>query len=287
MDWMSSLMLALGIEKRKQEKEQRRRESELIEHRRLILSAASEINCLFGGTFIDYFAAMEDGALDSAQELIPLFPIAEILSMQGYVGTEQQIFLRDYLNASQTRYNLHQFVTAAVERRGVYAEWCTLTSLDPDHCGQVWHTLIEAICRLRRPELIQEIVDALGAILYHFYFLDNADMEPAKICYTRIIEGINFHAERDQKLPYLHAVMLLQMELSTIEGGLAQDYEPILEDESLDMDGVKGYCFWVKKTGEPGFHRRFAVRECFDPGKQPDLIWELHHNTPHTVFFSE
>lgn len=287
MDWMSSLILALGIEQRRQQKQAERLADETGLHCREISAASAEVSSVLEDLFLGCGLSVEETALTDAQELIPLYPFAVVLSVQGHIGKAQEDFLRDHLARSEVRYNLHQFLVLAIERGGLYPEWDRLTALGHEQCGEVWHTMIEAICRLRRPEAMQRIVDAFGAILYHFHFLDDPSDTPIKLCYDRIISSLNAYAESDQQQPYLHAVMLLQMELAAFCGGEASDYEPCSEKTAIDMEGAVGDCFWVCKHGEPSFHRRFAVRRCAAPGKQPDLIWELHFSAPPTVFFSE
>ena len=287
MDLFTSLAIAFGIESRRQKKAEDRRSAQLTSHRKEIQNALAGLTSILDDLFSNCALSMKMDDLSAAQELIPLYPMAEILSLQGGVGPEQTAFLRDYLNAVQSRYNLDQFTTAAVRRLGIYPEWRSFTALERESCGLVWHTLIEAICRLRRPELMQSVIDALGAVLYHFWFLENSGMEQARVRYDQIIERLNIHAERDQKSPYLHAVMVLQMELAAIRGGTAGEYDPIPEEGSADMDGVSGFCFCVRKLNDRKFHGRFAVRRCQIPGKEPDLIWELFPDGGHAVFFSE
>lgn len=287
MDWITSLLVALGIERRREQKKEEHFAAEMEENTNKVSLALSELSSVLDDLFINCGLSLGDDKISSAQDLIPLYPMAEVLSAQGYVSAAQENFLRIYLIGSASRYNLHQFVTLAVERGEGYREWYNMTALEYERCGEVWHTLIEAICRLRRPEVMQSVVDAIGKILYHFHFLEEPTIDLMKLRYGHIINSLNIHAERDQRQPYLHAVMLLQTELAAAYGGVAQDYEPVPEDEPLDMDGVQGYCFWVHKSDVPSFHHRFAVRECSEPGKQPDLIWELHHTEPPTVFFSE
>lgn len=287
MDWITSLAAAMGITLRQQKQQEQRLADELGEHCLKIEQAAAGLSSVLKEVFTGCGLSMDAAALSDAEELIPLYPFAEVLSAQGFIGEAQEEFLRAFLVRSGSRYNLHQFVTLAVERGEPYSEWCAQTLLGPERCGKVWHTLIEAICRMRCPDTMQRVVDGLGAVLYRFWFLSDPSAALAKPCYDRIINSLNEHAERDQRQPYLHAVMLLQMELAARCGGTAQEYEPVLKGEPVDMDGVPGYRFFVCRHGEPAFRRWFAVRLCRAPGKQPDLIWELPPCAPPTVFFSE
>ena len=132
-------------------------------------------NCEYLGPLLNELCFSQRKVIDeeksnTLKELVPMFPIAEILSLQGCIGPTQEKFLRDYINIHQSRYNLKQFLTAAIEREGRYPEWNALCGLDETHCGQIWHTLIEILCRLHDPEKFQQVCDHLGSILYHFWF---------------------------------------------------------------------------------------------------------------------
>lgn len=234
--------------------------------------------------------AFSPSDLLAMEELMPLFPIAEVLSLQGEIGPEQQCFLRDYLNIYQPRYNLGQFTKAAIEREGVYSEWYSLTGLSETYCGQIWHTLIELICRQRTPESMQTVVNLLGQILYPFWFLECLDMDAAELRYQRIIANLNIHAANDQTQPYLHTLMLLQLELSKAFGGEATDYIPCLArnpDYSIPGESILQYTVY-RATPLDGivFPRTYLARKIASPG--PDKIWEVSpdHLEP-TVFFSE
>ena len=260
----------------------------IFAYRSEITNAVFELDSLLSNLAFPTMLAMEQKDLDDLEELAPLFPISEILSMQGYIGPEQQLFLQDYINLESPRFNLRQFTKAVIEREGVYPEWYALAGLDLTGCGQIWHTLIELICRRRVPEVMQQAVDLLGKILYSFWFLECADMQPAQTCYQNMISRLNLHAERDQKNPYLHAVMLLQNELSKKYGGMESDFIPMLDsDSACDMNGRAGFHFSVHRKDDTSFIHFYAVRRQDFPG-EADLIWELPAggDTP-MIFFSE
>lgn len=274
MDWWTSLF-AIGMHERKQRKEQKKRNEKIAVHRAELIDGIFKLEEVLNDLYYTNTLAMEQEDLDDLQELAPLLPMAEILSLQGYIGAEQQCFLRDHLNLKRPRYNLGQFTDIAIKRAEGYSQWYELAELDNGHCGRIWHTLIEEICRQRVPEVMQQVVDHVGAILYHFWFLENEDMTPAQLRYQNFISSINIFAESDQQEPYLHAVMLLQNEMANRYGGTAKDYTPWLdEDEVCDMDGKEGYKFSVHKTGDYGFIHFCAVRKREKRG-DPDLIWEL------------
>lgn len=289
MGWFSTLVLALGLESRRQKKAQQKQIDMISTHRSEISNAIFALDSLLSDlSSPTSILAVKLEDLDALKELAPLFPISKILSMQGYIGPEQQLFLQDHINLTPPRYNLRQFTKAVIEREGVYPEWHDLADLDLTYCGQIWRTLIELVCRERVPEIMQQIFDLLGKILYHFWFLEHKDMKPAQVCYRNILSSINMHANREQKNPYLHAVMLLQHELSKKYGGTESDFIPCLDpDPTYDMEGRTGLVFWAHRKDDFSFAHIYAVRKQANPS-EPDLIWELPAGggTP-TIFFSE
>ena len=288
MDWFTALALGFGLEARRQKKEQQKQAETISTYRSEIFQAMFALDSLLSDLSFSNILAMEQKDLTDLEELAPLFPIAEILSMQGYISPEQRLFLQDYINFKSPRFNLGQFTKAAIGREGVYPQWHALTGLDSTYCGQIWHTLIELIYRQRAPEVMQQAVDLLGKILYLFWFFACTDMEPAQIRYKKIISNLNIHAERDQKDPYLHAVMLLQIELAKKYGGTESDFIPCLDsDSSYNMDGRVGFDFSVYRKDDSSFIHFYAVRKRDTPG-EPDLIWELPagKGAP-SIFFSE
>lgn len=275
MDWFSSLALAFGLEARRQKKEQQKQADTISAYRSGLSDAIFELSSLLSDLSFLSMLAMEQEDLNDLEELAPLFPISEILSMQGYIGAEQQLFLQDYINLKSPRFNLRQFTKAVINREGIYPEWYALAGLDLTYCGQIWHTLIELICRQRAPEVMQQTINLFGKILYYFTFLECTNMAPAQIRYQNIISSLNIHAERDQKNPYLHAVMLLQRELAKKYGGTESDFIPWLDSDSLyDMNGRAGFNFSAHRKDDTSFIHFYAVRKQDTPS-EPDLIWEL------------
>ena len=286
MDWLTSLLFAFSSAHRRQEKEEQKQKEEITSHWNEIADAIFDMNVLLSELSFSQRYALDECQTNDLEELAPLFPMAEILSMQGRVGPVQEQFLQSYFNIHQTRYNLGQFLKAAIEREGVYPQWDALCGLREDHCGEIWHTLIEIICRLCEPERFQQATDHLGAILYNFWFLDHSDIEPAQIRFHRILSNLNAYAASDQELPYLHAVMFLQRVLSERYGGEIADYFPRLgSNEPYPMDGTEGFLFEVWR--KDGFSGSYAVRKTNKP-HNCDLIWELppEGGAP-TVLFSE
>lgn len=233
--------------------------------------------------------AFDPADLRAMEELMPLFPMAEVLSLQGEIGPEQQAFLRDYLNRHQPRYNLAQFTRAAIDREGVYDQWNALAGLSPTHCGQIWHTLIELLYRRWSPNVGQEIVDCLGQIVQYFWSLECSDIDAAQVRYENMNADLNTYIGNDPNQPYLHTVIRLQEELSNAYGGEMTDYIPCLVREATcSIPGESVLQYTVHRTtpldGVP-FPRTYLVREIAAPG--PDKIWELSPDHQPTVFFSE
>lgn len=292
MDWMNFWARNQMIEKywggraRKKAEEQRR--EKIYQHRLEISEAMSELSDAIMSLTTDHLVALDMNDTDMVDELLPLFPLAEVLSLQGMVGEEQRAFLEDHFGIEQPRYNIAQFIKAAVEREGIYSEWENLVGLSRMHCGKVWKTLIELVCRMRAPALMQNAIDAIGKIYYHFWLMEHENIDTAQVRYSSILSFLNQHSEDIQKEPYFHAFMLLQLELAKKYGGEASEYIPCFDAEgTCDMDGVPGLCFSVHKKGEYGFIHFYAVRERKNVG-DPDLIWECPPGgKPPVVFFSE
>lgn len=233
--------------------------------------------------------AFDPADLRAMEELMPLFPMAEVLSLQGEIGPEQQAFLRDYLNRHQPRYNLAQFTRAAIDREGVYDQWNALAGLSPTHCGQIWHTLIELLYRQQASDIGQGIVDCIGQIIQHFWLLESTDTDAAEVRYENINDNLNAYMDSDPDQPYLHTVLRLQLELAQAYGGEIADYIPCLVREATcSIPGESVLQYTVHRTTPldgVSFPRTYLVREIAAPG--PDKIWELSPDHQPTVFFSE
>lgn len=275
MDWLMALALTFLFEERLQKEKRQQREEEITSHWNEIVNAVFYLNLLLNELCFAQRYAVDKRRANDLKELAPLFPMAEILFMQGCVNPAQEQYLQNYFNIHQTRYNLEQFLELAIEREGAYQKWDALCGLREDHCGEIWHTLIELICRLREPEKFQQAADHLGAILYRFWFLDHSDMELVQIRFQNILASLNTYAAKDQKLPYLHAVMLLQRTLSEQYGGEITDYFPKLSsDKPYPMDGTEGVLFEVRRKDDFDFGGSYAVRKTAGL-HDCDLIWEL------------
>lgn len=295
---MAMLSLALFMRAIRQDREQRIRDQEqqsseerakFVRERRAALDGAICEMCGFLSDLYEPHAlGVAREAFEDLSELAPIAPIAGILCAQGSIGAAQSDYLTDYFNVHSSRYNLHQFTKAAVEREGVYARWHTLAALESTFCGQIWHTLIELICRSRDPQLMQKTVNMLGRILHHFSLLDQHDTASARICCGNMVSCLNTCAESDQQTPYLHAVMLLQSELAKKTGGAPQAFVPCAEEmPAFDMDGRTGAVFFVHRTDDLHFAARYAVRDRSTPD-DADLIWQLPLDGGNpVVFFSE
>lgn len=255
--------------------------------RETILSAVDNLQSLIRQLGEPQRSAISLSTLDLLLELAPLYPMSEVLYLQGYAGKKQEDFLQRYFMKHLPRYSLRQFLQFSIEREGPYEEWYSYCGLDADHCGRIWHTLIELVCRQRDTGKLQTVIDQLGAILYQFSFLEDRETDAEHTCYQQIIRFINQYGTSDQQTPYLHAVMLLQVILAKKLGGQPIAYIPILVwDEKPDMDGGEGLCFQVKKRNTPHFLRRYAVRTLKTPD-DPDLIWELPDHGDPVVILNE
>ncbi len=115
---------------------EKRREGIFL-HRSEITIGVINLRNLLTDLYLPVLLAFEPDDFDTLKELAPLFSMAEILSLQGDIGAKQRSYLQDHINNYQPRYNLGQFITAAVNREGIYPEWNDLTGLDEKHCGKI------------------------------------------------------------------------------------------------------------------------------------------------------
>ena len=276
--------------RRKAEEERRQQREDLLQQcRTMIEDNVTHLTQLLSELSTSCRLAFDPADLRAMEELMPLFPMAEALSLQGEIGPEQQAFLRDYLNRHQPRYNLAQFTRAAIDREGVYDQWNALAGLSPTHCGQIWHTWIELVYRQQALDVAQEIVDCLGQILECFWLLESLETDPAQVCYDNINANLNAYMDSYSDQPYLHTVLRLQYELSQAYGGERPDYIPCLVREATcSIPGESVLQYTVHRTTPldgVSFPRTYLVREIAAPG--PDKIWELSPDHQPTVFFSE
>lgn len=276
--------------RRKAEEERRQQREDLLQQcRTMIEDNVTHLTQLLSELSTSCRLAFDPADLRAMEELMPLFPMAEVLSLQGEIGPEQQAFLRDYLNRHQPRYNLAQFTRAAIDREGVYDQWNALAGLSPTHCGQIWHTVIELVYRRWSPDVMQEIVDCISGILVPFWCMEFPSTDDEEILFGNIVDNLNSHSDSDQDQPHLHAVLLLQYELSQAYGGERPDYIPCLVREATcSVPGESVLQYTVHRTTPldgVSFPRTYLVREIAAPG--PDKIWELSPDHQPTVFFSE
>ena len=209
-------------------------------------------------------------------ELLPLYPIVSILSAQGHVGPLQREWLRGYL--ADVRYNPYQLEQLAVRREGRWEEWQRLAALGdrPEDCGEVWYTLLELLCRTRRPDLLQPIADALGAVTFHFHYLDyptNSGLPDD--CFHRMLDGFNAVSGADgiQATPYFHTFMLLQNKLAEQYGGAPEDWCPVPEGEG-EMEGRPCLAYAVCKREDYSFAGHFLAAKVAGGSDDKDAIWK-------------
>ena len=209
-------------------------------------------------------------------ELLPLYPIVSILSTQGHVGPLQREWLRGYL--ADVRYNPYQLEQLAVRREGRWAEWQRLAALGdrPEDCGEIWHTLPELLCRARRADLLQPIADALGAIMYRFYYLDHPTNDKLpEACFHRMTDAFNAVSGADsiQATPYFHTFMLLQNKLAKQCGGAPEDWCPVPEGEDK-MEGRPCLAYKVCKREDLSFAGHFLAAKVSGGSDDKDTIWK-------------
>lgn len=223
------------------------------------------------------------------RELVRLYPIVSVLSAQGQVGPLQRDWLRHYLVSE--RYNLYQLEQLAVRREGCWEEWERLASLEdrPEDCGEIWYTLLELLCRTRRPDLLQPIVDALGAVTFRFHYLDYpADDRLPDVCFHRMLDAINSISEAGgiQATPNFHTFMLLQNRLAEQCGGAPEDWCPVAEGEG-EAEGRPCLAYAVHKREDRSFAGHFLAAKVAGGSDKPDAIWRQTENGGWEVFYKD
>ena len=112
MDFLTNLALALSFASHRQKKEQQKRAEEIKSHWNEIANSVFYLGLLLNELCFSQCHTIDEEKSEALKELAPMFPIAEILSLQGCIGPTQEEYLRDYINIHQSRYNLKQFLTA-------------------------------------------------------------------------------------------------------------------------------------------------------------------------------
>lgn len=144
----------------------------------------------------------------------------------------------------------------------------------PENCGEIWYTLLELLCRPRLPDLFQPIADALGAVTFHFHYLDYpADSGLPESCFHRMIEAFNAVSEADsiQATPYFHTFMLLQNRLAERFGGAPEDWCPVPEGEG-ETEGRPCLAYSVCKREDRSFAGHFLVAKVTGGSDDKDTI---------------
>lgn len=222
-------------------------------------------------------------------ELLPLYPIVSILSAQGHMGPLQWEWLQGYL--ADGRWNLFQLEQLAVRREGRWEEWKRLAALEdrPEACGEIWYILMELLCRTRRPDLLQPITDALGAVTFHFHYLDYpTDGDLPEACFHRMIEAFNAVSKGDaiQATPRFHTFMLLQNKLAERLGGTPEDWCPVPEGEA-EMEGRSCLAYSVCKREDHSFGGHFLVAKVSSGSDDKDAIWCRGETGVWALFYRE
>lgn len=280
MDWGDWLGLGMGMhfmqkDRELQKKKQAQRElwhiftTARFEVQRLLLTSWSTRQ-EFCANYFEHFPELS--------ALLPLFPVGEVLSLQGYIGEEQRALLQEYLSDEPdlcSKFNTGQIIRICVDREGPYQEWKELIGIDEESCGRLWQVLIEMVLRCDRADRMDEIVEYLIMIFHSFASLEGHGDDFWLPTYYQDMTYFNEHSERLQNTPYLHAVLLLQSLLAERSGGNLQDYAPKLSDDSPEMlvEDEGCYFFQVYYGEEPLSIRTFAVRKT--EGSGPDRVWEL------------
>ena len=268
--------------------------------KRKVLNAQKARSMALTNAMADLTLALADDALTAVPgvgperyqnlyELLPRYPLVSVLSAQGHVGPLQRQWLRGYL--TDVRYNPYQLEQLAVRREGRWEEWRRLAALGdcPEDCGEIWYTLLELLCRTRRPDLLQPIADALGAVTFHFHYLDYpTDGDLPEACFHRMLDDFNAVSGADgiQATPYFHTFMLLQNKLAEQCGGAPEDWCPVPECEG-DMEGRICLAYSVFKRQDLTSAGHFLVAKVSGGSDNMDAIWKQVETGEWEVFYQE
>lgn len=234
---------------------------------------------------------LDDGSFETLQELLPLFPISEALSLQADITSWQTDILLDHIALSMPRYNYGQFVEMSLRRNGAYPQWYALAGLDSSHCGQIWRTLTELFVRVRDDSMSQKIIDQIGEIFIYFAALGLSNIDFVHLRWKKFIETFNKQAnELVQKDPYINSVATLQERIAAAFGGRPEEFIPLLDD-TLPFPASYGPVlkFRVRKVNDKSFGASYAVRKFSSPSEL-SLIWNIPDKedlSEPTVFFAE
>lgn len=271
--WFNSLAFVFGMEAHKQKKK-RQEEKAFIEERRTDLCNAAEklfdiIERLV--TACGPVGLPKDFVEES--KLLSLYAIGEVLSAQGKIVPEQEVYLKIWMANLNPMFNYAQFTQAAIHRTGVYERFQEIMGLTARTCGSFWKTLFETMYRSRLIDLFQEIGDCLTITVWNFSYLAGRTTLLAEPIGKRIRKDMEYWANTYQQTPYIHALMLLQVMLRD-KKDLPIERQLLLRGDDIQRDGRNYFVFGAfERSGESSFgpsFGRYAVRELRSVGEKLD-----------------
>ena len=257
--WFNSLLLALGLQMRREQKAERTRQEFLRQRREELIHAITALQEILATLILESGPIGLPTEIVESTKLVPLYAMGEVLSAQGAVLPEQEAVLKTFITQFNPVYNYAQYIQAVINRTGLYEQYWDILALEEDHCGTFWQTLFELIYRTRLLDAIQTIDNQLSLIVVNFAFLGDPEatiMEP--IC-NRMLNHLNRNVNSCQQTPRIHALMLLQQVLLEQRNLKIEDHF-LLEDTDIVQDGRKFYVFTVHEKTSLAFCGKFAVR---------------------------
>lgn len=260
MEWLTALALAFSLESREQKKEDKKRRQFLESRRKDLGAAVSELTETISNLIMECGPIGLGPQFVEQVKLAPFYAIGEVLSAQGDIFPEQESCLKIMFANIDPIYNYAQFTEAAIHHTGVYQEYKTLAALENNECGSLWLTLFELIYRSRLTSVCQKLDDQLSLIVINFANLGIPDSPFAEIICNRILNNINYHIKAYQQTPYIHALMLLQVELLE-KRELAIEKHFFIQGEKIVHNCREYYVFAVYEKRSQNYCGKFAVKE--------------------------
>jgi len=271
--WFTALALTFGLAYRKEQKEKENLQA-FLDQRREDLCAASEelfetMDQLI--TACGPVSLPEDFVEDS--KLASLYVVGEVLSAQGQISPEQKSYLKIWICNLNPRFNYAQFERSAIQRTGVYEEFQKIVGLTEKTCGTFWLTLLEAVYRSRRLDLLQKFYDCLVKIVWNFSYLAGKAAPFAEAICKRMLANYEYWSNAYQQTPYIHALMLLQTKLRD-QRELPIEKQLLLRDQDIRQDGRDFFVFdTYERLSEADFgtsYGKYAVKALRSAGEKLD-----------------
>lgn len=280
--WRNAFLITLGWSAHKQKKAEQEHQAFLTEQRDCLVTAMMDLQEVIDQVVTECGPIGLSADFVEKMKLVPLYAIGEVLSAQGIVCPEQEIFLKIWITNINPMYNYAQFTQATIQRTGIYNDFQSITGLEKDMCGSFWFIFFELIYRSRLSDMMQKLIDQLGKIIWHFSLLSNNDAPFAEPIYSRIVTCFNFWINAYQQTPYIHALMLLQKTLFD-KSGIPIETQLLLREADIEQDNRDFFVFSVFEKVSNRFQGKFAIKAL----KVINGELDFEHDTDKILFWQE